>query len=290
MFITLLFITGCSDNSTIRKEQQPEIHKNNQETTIGHEQEQRENQPTKQPETSDASPKITKEKQTSNRFSVPLLYVIDGDTIKVKINGKEESVRFLLVDTPETHHPRLGVQPFGPEASNFTKKLLSHSTVLLEKDISERDKYGRLLMYVYTPDGQSVQEELLRQGLARVAYVYAPNTKYVDKYTKIQKDAQKRGVGIWSVENYAQEDGYHPNVMDYNEIKQPTQQPKSSSDGGAFPPDANGNCGGQIKGNQGSNGWIYHIPSGRYYKVTKAEQCFRNEQDAEQAGYRKSSS
>lgn len=156
---------------------------------------------------------------SSKKFPAELIKIIDGDTIKVIINGKEETVRFLLVDTPETHHPRLGVQTYGPEASAFTKQLLSESTVQLEKDVSERDKYGRLLMYVYTPDGRSVQEELLKSGLARVAYVYPPNTKYVDEYNTIQKTAQKNNVGIWSIENYAQE-------MDFmqNQINQKNKQ------------------------------------------------------------------
>lgn len=227
-------------------------------------------------------PKKEAVKTNPNLMSVPLVSVTDGDTIKVTINGVNESVRFLLVDTPETSHPRYGKQPYGDEAKAFTKSLLSGSTVLLEKDVSERDKYGRLLMYVYTPDGRSVQEELLKNGLARVAYVYAPNTKYVDKYYAIQKDAQNRGVGIWSVENYAQEDGYHPEAM--NESTSSTT-PTTSAD--AFEPDANGGCSGYIKGNNGSEK-IYHVPSGSYYNNTKAEMCFKTETAAVEAGYRKS--
>lgn len=149
----------------------------------------------------------------SNRFKVDLIQVTDGDTIKVKVNGKEESVRFLLVDTPETNHPRLGKQPMGEEAKQFTENMLENAKVIeLEKDVSERDKYGRFLAYVYA-DGKSVQEELLQNGLARVAYVYQPNVKYVDTYRKIQEEAQKKGVGIWKWENYAQEDGFKPEVI-----------------------------------------------------------------------------
>ncbi|WP_159462020.1 thermonuclease family protein [Salirhabdus sp. Marseille-P4669] len=216
-------------------------------------------------------------------MEVPLLYVIDGDTIKVEFNGQEESVRFLLVDTPETSHPQLGKQPFGEDAKAFTKKLLSGKTVLLEKDISERDKYGRLLMYVYTADGKSVQEELLKNGLARVAYIYEPNTKYVDDYYEIQKEAQANGVGIWSVENYAQEDGYHTEAL---ETEQSVDNPIPTKD--AFEPDANGDCNGYIKGNDSSSGdFIYHVPEGSYYNRTKAEMCFKTETAAEEAGYRK---
>ncbi|MGF9822603.1 thermonuclease family protein [Brevibacillus agri] len=159
-----------------------------------------------------ASPPVT-----PARVKAKVVETIDGDTIKVQLNGKEETVRFLLVDTPETKHPTYGEQPFGREASNFTKQLVSGKTVELEQDVNNGpDKYGRLLYYAYV-DGKSVQEQLLEKGLARVAYIYAPNVKYVDQYRAIQEKAQKTGVGIWSVENYAQEDGYHPEVVKKNE-------------------------------------------------------------------------
>lgn len=158
------------------------------------------------------------------RIQAKVTEVVDGDTFKVTINGKEETVRMLLIDTPETKHPDKPVQPFGPEASKFTKDLLTGKTVELEKDISERDKYGRLLAYVYV-NGQSVQEKLLEKGLARVA-VYPPDVKNVDKYREIQSKAQKAGVGIWSIENYAQEDGYHAEVVKKEESKPTKTVPK----------------------------------------------------------------
>lgn len=217
-------------------------------------------------------------------FDAEVVSVVDGDTIKVKINGKVESVRFLLVDTPETNHPRLGEQPFGQEAKAFTKKMLEGKTVQLEKDVSERDKYGRLLYYVYV-DGKSVQEELLRNGLARVAYVYVPNTKYVDRYYEIQKEAQKKGIGIWSIENYAQEDGFHKEVIEEHvgNNEKTNNQPNSNT---------SGDC--NIKGNISSNGEkIYHMPGQQFYDVTKidlskGERYFCSREEAEQAGFRPS--
>ncbi|TCP18320.1 micrococcal nuclease [Scopulibacillus darangshiensis] len=208
--------------------------------------------------------------------------VVDGDTIKVDYKGREEAVRFLLVDTPETHHPRLGVQPFGPEASQFTHKLLDGQTVQMELAVSGgRDKYGRMLAYLYI-NGKSVEEELLKRGLARVAYVYPPNTKYVDEYRAVQKKAQARGVGIWSVEDYARKDGYHPEAL---EAKQ--EGAKKEAAGGSFEPDKSGNCSGEIKGNVSGNGAkIYHLPSDRYYKITKAEKCFNTATEAKKAGFR----
>lgn len=126
----------------------------------------------------------------------------------MKVNNKEESVRLLLIDTPETVHPDKPVQPFGKEASNYAKSLMPEgSNVQLELDISERDKYGRLLAYVWA-NGKMVNKLLLEKGLARVAYIYAPNTRYVDEFYEIQKKAQQKGIGIWSLENYVTEDGF----------------------------------------------------------------------------------
>ncbi|MFJ8528208.1 thermonuclease family protein [Bacillus sp. NPDC094106] len=160
----------------------------------------------------DASTQVADEKRKMNQNRVVNATVvknIDGDTLKVKLeNGKEETVRFLLVDTPETKHPRLGVQPFGPEASAFTKKYASvGKQIQLELDVSEREKYGRLLAYVWV-DGQMLNRMLIDQGLARVAYVYAPNTKYIDYLREAQKKAQAAKKGIWSVENYATDSGF----------------------------------------------------------------------------------
>lgn len=145
---------------------------------------------------------------TGNRFAATVVRVVDGDTLEVTFAGRKETIRMLLIDTPETVHPDKPVQPFGPEASALVKGLMpAGSTIEVEKDVSERDKYGRYLAYVYV-GGKSVQELLLEKGLARVAYVYAPNVKYVDRYRAIQAKAQAAGVGIWSVENYVTAEGF----------------------------------------------------------------------------------
>lgn len=145
----------------------------------------------------------------AGRIPVQLVSAIDGDTIKIKYEGKEQNVRYLLVDTPETNHPRLGKQPFGKEAKERNRELLQKSAhVEIEFDIGERyDKYGRLLAYVYA-DGESVQKILLEEGLARVAYVYPPNTRHLDDYEKSQNKAKKAGVGIWTMEDYATDRGF----------------------------------------------------------------------------------
>ncbi|MGM0804252.1 MAG: thermonuclease family protein [Bacillota bacterium] len=206
--------------------------------------------------------------EDGKKIPVKVAKVVDGDTIKVRVDGKLETVRFLLVDTPESVHPSKPVQPFSKEASTYTQGILKDANVELELGIGERDKYGRLLAYVFA-DGQSVQENLLKHGLARVAYVFEPNTKYVDQYDRIQKQAQKEGVGIWSVENYVQEEGY---------IFDEEAQPEIAT---------NQEC--TIKGNINSSGdKIYHLESGRYYKITKPEKWFCTEREAVDSGFRKS--
>lgn len=169
--------------------------------------------------------KITDEQKKRNENRVvdaTVIKNIDGDTMKVKLeNGKEETVRFLLIDTPETKHPSLGVQPFGPEASDYVKKYAGEGKkVQLELDVSERDKYGRLLAYVWV-DGQMLNRMLVEQGLARVAYVYAPNTKYVDYLQDVQSKAQIAKKGIWSVEDYVTDKGF-----DKQKVEKPAEQPQ----------------------------------------------------------------
>lgn len=178
-------------------------------------------------------PSQTKEVEEStnlNLIDAKVERVIDGDTVKVNINGKEETLRLLLVDTPETVHPNKPVQPFGKEASDFAKETLNGKNVGLEIDVSERDKYGRLLVYLWL-DGKMFNEMLLETGLARVAYVYVPNIKYVDQFREIQREAQEKGLGIWSIENYVQEDGFQ-DVSDNKEESsiQETQNNGSQND------------------------------------------------------------
>lgn len=211
-----------------------------------------------------------------NTFTAKIVRVVDGDTVKIKMtNGTEETVRLLLIDTPETVHPSKPVQPFGPEASKFTKELMpAGSEVEVETGIGERDKYGRLLAYFYV-DGKMVNKLLLEKGLARVAYVYAPNTKYLEELESVQKQAQKEEIGIWSIENYATSKGF-----DDSKIDKVTEEKTENITSCSNP---------EIKGNINSKGdKIYHIPSGEYYDITKEEEMFCTEQDAVDAGFRKS--
>lgn len=144
----------------------------------------------------------------SGLIPVELVKTIDGDTIKIKYEGKEQNVRYLLIDTPETNHAQLGKQPFGQQAKERNTELMNSGKLEIEFDIGERvDKYGRLLAYIYI-DGVSIQEKLLEEGLARVGYVYPPNTRHLDAFEKAQEKAKKAGIGIWTLEDYVTERGF----------------------------------------------------------------------------------
>ncbi len=145
---------------------------------------------------------------TTDQIPVTLVSTTDGDTIRVMYKGVNEPVRYLLIDTPETNHPRLGKQPFGTEAKERNRALVNSGNLTLEFDVGEkRDKYGRLLAYVYV-DGKSVQEALIRDGLARVGYVYPPNTRHLTPYEEVQKVAKSQKLGFWAVEDYASDSGF----------------------------------------------------------------------------------
>ena len=124
-------------------------------------------------------------------------YVIDGDTFECMIDNKKEKVRLLLVDTPETVHPTKGEQPFGKEASDFTKEFLTGKEIVLKFDRQERDRYGRILSYVYVDD-KLFNELLLEKGLAQVK-IYKPNDKYADRFKAVERIAKEQKIGIWSI-------------------------------------------------------------------------------------------
>jgi micrococcal nuclease len=122
----------------------------------------------------------------------------DGDTIAVDMNGHSETIRFIGVDTPETHDPRKAVQCFGLAAAAFTKQLIGDQPVRLEADTlsSNRDRYNRLLRYIYLPDGRLVNAEIIKQGYG-FAYTGFPFTKS-DEFLKYQTEARQQNKGLWS--------------------------------------------------------------------------------------------
>lgn len=118
--------------------------------------------------------------------------VIDGDTIEIE-GGQR--VRYIGIDTPETVDPRKPVQCFGVEASNRNKQLVDGKRVRLEKDVSETDKYGRLLRYVYQ-DNSFVNLVLVQDGYA-YSYTYPPDVKYQNQFTEAQRIAREQNKGLW---------------------------------------------------------------------------------------------
>lgn len=124
--------------------------------------------------------------------------VTDGDTFEINYNGTKTKVRLIGVDTPESVHPNSKKNnEYGEEASKYTKSLLEGKTVKLEFDVSPKDKYGRLLAYVYLEDGEMLNEKLLKEGYAQVA-TYPPNVKYVENFKELQKEARENKVGFWA--------------------------------------------------------------------------------------------
>jgi micrococcal nuclease len=124
--------------------------------------------------------------------------VVDGDTIRVRIGGTEERVRYIGVDTPETVKPGTPVQCFGKAASAFNARLVRARTVRLEFDAERRDRYGRLLAFVYRePDGLFVNAELVRRGYAQPLTI-APNVAHASEFRRLARTARRGGRGLWA--------------------------------------------------------------------------------------------
>lgn len=122
--------------------------------------------------------------------------VVDGDTVILEIDGREERVRMIGVDTPESVHPDKEKNvPYGKIASQYTKDRLEGNSVGLELDVQERDKYGRILGYIYL-DGIMFNKTLLAEGHAKTA-TYPPNVKYAEEFAEIENEARKSGRGLW---------------------------------------------------------------------------------------------
>lgn len=125
--------------------------------------------------------------------------VVDGDTVVVRIGGVEERVRLLGIDTPESVDPRSPVECFGKEAAAHTELLLPPGTpVRLVRDVEARDRYERLLAYVYRADDDTfVNLRLLQDGYAMVL-TYPPNVAHSDEFTAAAAEARQAGRGLWS--------------------------------------------------------------------------------------------
>ncbi len=205
---------------------------------------------------------------TQQMVRTQVMKVIDGDTLEIRWNNRNERIRLIGVDTPETVHPRIGEEPYGREASNFSKSQLTGKQVLIELDVEPRDKYGRLLGYLYFTDGTFFNASLMNQGYAQMM-TYPPNVRWVDLFRALQTSARTQARGLW---------GLPSEVVTVPDRTMPSNY--NAKSGCANP---------LIKGNINSKKEkIYHVPGGDYYNITKPEQLFCNEQEALNAGFRKS--
>lgn len=125
-------------------------------------------------------------------------HITDGDTFEVDMAGATEKIRMIGVDTPETKKPNSPVQCYGPEASEFTKRTLTGKSVRLEADPTNdnRDRYGRLLRYVYLQDGSLYQEQLISQGYSFAYTVF--QFQKAESFTKLQHQSQQAKIGLWA--------------------------------------------------------------------------------------------
>ncbi|PTF10336.1 thermonuclease NucI [Staphylococcus devriesei] len=136
--------------------------------------------------------------ELNDKEKVHIERVVDGDTfVATNNNGKEIKVRLIGVDTPETVKPNTPVQPYGKEASNYSKKHLSGKDVYLEYDKEKEDRYGRTLAYVWLDKETMFNEELVKKGLAREKY-FSPNGKYRHIFAKDEAQAKKEKLNLWS--------------------------------------------------------------------------------------------
>ncbi|MFP3387780.1 thermonuclease family protein [Brevibacillus sp. SIMBA_040] len=189
--------------------------------------------------------------QANGQIEATVKRVVDGDTFEVESG---EKVRMIGMDTPETVKPNHPVEPYGKEASHFTKELLSGQKVTLKFDVEPYDKYKRLLAYVYLSDGTFVNEKLVRDGYARIMTI-PPNVAKADLFLEAEREAREQNRGLWG-------------LQDENKAEQPPE-------------------GKLIKGNINSKGdKIYHVPGSVSYEQTNAEMWFATEEEAQAAGFR----
>lgn len=218
----------------------------------------------------DQNPKENKNEITSEESQIyqkaKVKYAVDGDTIWVDINGKDEKVRFVGVNTPEVAKDGEPAEFMAEEAKDFTNGALKNKEIYLEKDISDRDKYDRLLRYIWleepatNPNLSDIEKKTLNGILVKKGYAYAnyykPDIKYQEYLKDLEKSAQENKLGIWS-------DGTGP-VNENEKIDQ------------SYP----------IKGNKNSK--VYHLPEWESYDTVKDKNAvyFQNEKEAKEAGFR----
>jgi micrococcal nuclease len=142
--------------------------------------------------------------------SATVVRVVDGDTLRIAMNGHEEAVRLIGIDTPEsktnkkakkdaikTNHDVEAITAMGREAAKYVKTLVRKGDLVgIEFDVQKRDKYNRLLVYAYLSDGKMLNEEIVKAGYASVM-TYPPNVKYQERFVKAHREARDTGRGLY---------------------------------------------------------------------------------------------
>lgn len=141
------------------------------------------------PPPSQSAPSLAKTPPAGDKALVTRVF--DGDTIEVEIDGRAYRLRYIGVDTPERE------EPFYQEAFDFNRRLVEDQTVILVKDVSDTDQYGRLLRYVYLEDGTFVNAELMINGMARLV-TFPPDVAQTANFRELQRQAQESAAGMWS--------------------------------------------------------------------------------------------
>lgn len=176
-----------------------------------------------------------------SRYKVKVINVVDGDTIKIE-GG--QVVRYIGIDTPETVHPSKPVQCYGEEASDKNRELVEGKEVKLEKDVSETDRYGRLLRYVWLGD-ILVNEYLVREGYAQSSS-YPPDLKYQNKFVEAQRQAREEKKGLWGDVCNVQPTQVQQKTITPTQIIQqtttPTQPRPSNQTSGSYVCDCSKTC------------------------------------------------
>lgn len=150
---------------------------------------------------------VVEETNNGEFVKAEVVKIVDGDTIYIKIGeGKEEKLRLIGLDAPEIAHEDKKPQYYGDEASDFTKEMLLGKTVYLEMDVSETDRFDRLLRYIwFEVPSQRTEDEireklfnavLISEGYAREK-AYPPDVKYYYYFSKIGKEAKEQKKGLW---------------------------------------------------------------------------------------------
>ena len=135
---------------------------------------------------------------TENEVLITIHKVVDGDTVDIDINGNTERVRLIGVNTPETKHPTKPIECFGPEASAYLTQLLPKGThVRNERDIEARDRYGRMLLYLYSEsDNLFINLDLVLRGYGTPMSI-EPNTFHRNNFVRAAAQAEAANVGLW---------------------------------------------------------------------------------------------